>query len=70
MRTRSKPTWNGHFKCWYTLKSGVKYMISTQQLSAPATMAGSAAQASEWWAAKQAKLERQPLERECEEGQK
>lgn len=69
MRT-SKLKWNAHLKCWCALKSGVKYMISTQQLNAPATMLGSAAQASKWWAAKQAELERQLREQECEESQK
>jgi hypothetical protein len=69
MRT-STLNWNEHLKCWYALKSGVKHMISTNQLNAPATMTGSAAKASEWWSAKQVELERQSRESQCEECQK
>jgi hypothetical protein len=70
MRTKSVLNWNEKLECWQAMYSGVKYMISARQLKAPETMAGSAAQASEWWAAKQAELERQLLERKCDEDQK
>ena len=71
MRTRSKLTWNERLKCWQVLQSGVKYMISTRQLQAPATMAGSVTQATEWWAAMQTELERQTQDcRKDEESQK
>jgi hypothetical protein len=67
MRTKSRLTWDDNLKCWHVLHSGEKYMISARQLQAPATMAGSVTQATAWWAAKQAEVERQAHDLQKEE---